>query len=77
MPSIILSESNLVLLQSSTALIQRVATPAHLCWCPRRYGEMRVVPLRNHSPSDNEVRRAKKLGCPVIKVGGPVVWESV
>ena len=31
---------------------------------------MRVVPLRNHSPSDNEMRRAKSLGCPVIKVGG-------
>lgn len=76
MPSIIILECNLVLLQSS-ALIQRMATPAHLCRCPRRYGEMRVVPLRNHSPSDNEVRRAKKLGCPVIKVGGPVLWASV
>eukprot|EP00891_Asterochloris_glomerata_P004481 jgi/Astpho2/4481/fgenesh1_pg.00067_%23_63_t len=54
--------------RQSSALIQRMATPAHLCRCPRRYGEMRVVPLRNHSPSDNEVRRAKKLGCPVIKV---------
>ena len=47
-----------------------------MCLCPSRYGEMRVVPLRNHSPSDNEMRRAKNLGCPIIKVGDPE-WESV
>ena len=51
-----------------------MASPADLCLYPSRYGEMRVVPLRNHSPSDNEMRRAKNLGCPIIKVGG-LQWE--